>query len=523
MDIAVKPRDVDAGTGTQSKLRTGQEYLAALNDGRRVFVNGELLKNVAEHPATRGYARAVAAWYDAHCDKANEDVLTFVDEGGTRRPIMWMRQKNKAELLKRRRYHDTLFRLIGRGMFGRLPDVNNGVFLTYIDDPSPWEDNTVGYPSKGFADNIRRFWTKMVDENLNVAPAVIDPPVDRSRPEAEAESPNCRVVEYREDGVVISGVKAVATVSAFADWLMVGVFWRPGMPSEQVMYLVLPTNNPGLTIISREPVARPDCSAEEHPLMSLGDELDNMIIFDKVFVPRENIFHLGNPEHAHHYPQRLFDWLHWADLIRFGVKTELLAGLALLVGDGSGLLKIPATASRIADVIRFRETIRAFNVASDDAGFLTPGGMYKPNNIFLDFGRAYYQENGQDLANELLDLSGRSAIIQPSAADFREFGSVLDTMLKGAWNSGHDRLKLFRVIRDILLTDWGGRARMFDQFNGTPLNTIRFLTMMRTEFQPNGPLTAYAREVCGIPLVEGQITVKQQVADYVRAQDVAHR
>ncbi|MGB8897786.1 MAG: 4-hydroxyphenylacetate 3-hydroxylase N-terminal domain-containing protein, partial [Methylocella sp.] len=77
-------------------------------------------------------------------------------------------------------------------MFGRLPDVNNGVFLTYIDDPSPWEDNTVGYPSKGFADNIRRFWTKMVDENLNVAPAVIDPPVDRSRPEAEAESPNCR-------------------------------------------------------------------------------------------------------------------------------------------------------------------------------------------------------------------------------------------------------------------------------------------------------------------------------------------
>jgi hypothetical protein len=45
--------------------------------------------------------------------------------------------------------------------------------------------------------------------------------------------------------------------------------------------------------------------------------------------------------------------------------------------------------------------------------------------------------------------------------------------------------------------------------------------MMRTEYHPNGPLTAYAREVCGIPL-EGQITVKQHVADYVRAQDVAH-
>ena len=215
--------------------------------------------------------------------------------------------------------------------------------------------------------------------------------------------PNCRVVEKREDGIVINGVKAVATVPAFADWLMVGVFWRPGMPSDQVMYLVLPTNTPGVTIISREAVSRPDCSPEEHPLASLGDELDNMIIFDNVFVPRGHIFHLGNPDHAHEYPQRLFDWLHWADLIRFGVKSELLAGLALLVGDGSGLLKIPATASRIADVIRFRETIRAFIVASDDTGFLTPGGTYKPNNIFLDFGRAYYQENAKDLANELLD------------------------------------------------------------------------------------------------------------------------
>ena len=68
----------------------------------------------------------------------------------------------------------------------------------------------------------------MVDENLNVAPAVIDPPVDRSRPEAEAESPNCRIVEYRKDGIVINGVKAVATVSAFADWLMVGCVLAPG-------------------------------------------------------------------------------------------------------------------------------------------------------------------------------------------------------------------------------------------------------------------------------------------------------
>ena len=517
--MSATPKDIH-GKDTDVHLRTGKQYLEALNDGRRVFVNGQSIDNVATHPLTRDYANTVAAWYDAHHDAEYQDVMTFVDDHGVRRAKTWLLHKSKEELESRRIYHETVCRMFGRSFFGRMPDVNNSIFLTYIDDPMPWEENTIGADATGFADNIRSFWAKMVEGDINLAPAVIDPPVDRSRPEAEAESPNCRVVEQRDDGIVIHGVKAVATGTAFADWLMVGVFWRPGMPEDQVMYLVLPVNTKGVTLLSREGVARSDVSSEEHPLIGQGDELDNTIVFDNVFVPREFIFHLGNPEHAMHYPQRLFDWLHWADLIRFGVKSELIAGLALLVGDGSGLLKIPATASRIADIIRFRETIRAFNVAADATGFTTPGGMYKPNNILLDFGRAYYQQHAKDIIHELVDLSGRSAIIQPAAADFEEFGDVLNPMLRGAWADGKERLKVFRTIRDMFLSDWGERGRMFDQFNGTPLNTIRMLTMMRTEFQPNGPMTAFAREVCGVPLVEGQGTVKEQVAAYVQAQDV---
>jgi aromatic ring hydroxylase len=489
-----------------------------LNDGRRLILNGEPVENIATHRLTREYAATVAGWYDAHRDPANRDLLTF-DDNGVRRALVWKRPLDKAAIVQRQLYHETLYRTFGYSMFGRLPDVNDSILLTLVDDPEPWEANSRDCDSRGFADNIRRFWNRMMTENLNVAPAVIDPPVDRSRPDAEAESPNCKIVETRPDGIVINGVKAVATASAFADYIFVGVFWRPGMPGDQVMFLTVPLNAPGLTILARESVARPGASPEEHPLITMGDELDNTIILDHVFVPREHIFHLGNPEHAMHYPQRLFDWLHWADLIRFVVRAELMAGLALLVGDGSGLLKIPATAARIADIIRFRETLRAFLIAANETGFITPGGMYKPNNVMLDFGRGYYQEHANAIMHELVDLSGRSALIQPAASDFEEFGAILDPMLKGAWTSGRERLKVFRVIRDMFLSEWAGRSRMFDQFNGTPIQAIRMLTMMRTEFSPNGPLTAFAREVCGIDLVEGQVSARQQIVDYVRAQD----
>src|SRR4051812_20801732 len=44
-------------------------------------------------------------------------------------------------------------------------------------------------------------------------------------------------------------------------------------------------------------------------------------------------------------------------------------------------------------------------------------------------------------------------------------------------NGPFDRVKLGRVIRDLYLSDWGGRLWMFENFNGTPPQTIRILTM----------------------------------------------
>ena len=38
---------------------------------------------------------------------------------------------------------------------------------------------------------------------------------------------------------------------------------------------------------------------------------------------------------------------------------------------------------------------------------------------------------------------------------------------------------------------------MFEKFNGTPLYLINLLTMQRTEYQVDGPLTELARSVLG--------------------------
>src|SRR5205823_9753733 len=63
---------------------TGKEFLASLDDGREVWIYGERIKNIAEHPAFRNTARMVARLYDAlHRDHAeNKNLLTCPTEWG---------------------------------------------------------------------------------------------------------------------------------------------------------------------------------------------------------------------------------------------------------------------------------------------------------------------------------------------------------------------------------------------------------------------------------------------------------
>jgi 4-hydroxyphenylacetate 3-monooxygenase len=42
-----------SGQAVAASLRTGAEYLRSLRDGRQVFVDGEPVKDVTEHPALR--------------------------------------------------------------------------------------------------------------------------------------------------------------------------------------------------------------------------------------------------------------------------------------------------------------------------------------------------------------------------------------------------------------------------------------------------------------------------------------
>src|SRR6201981_1021583 len=134
-------------------MRKGDDYLRSLNDGRRVYVDGELVKDVSRHPAFRQAARSIAGLYDIAAEPSLRERMTFTSPK-TGEPVhrAWQIPKDHAGLRERRLFSETWAEATF-GLMGRAPDHVAGFFAGYASTPQFFA--TAG---KQFADNLVAFY-----------------------------------------------------------------------------------------------------------------------------------------------------------------------------------------------------------------------------------------------------------------------------------------------------------------------------------------------------------------------------
>src|SRR6185369_12874292 len=79
-------------------LKTGNEHLESLRDGRIVYIGSERVDDVTTHPAFRHAARTVAGIYDMKL--AQKEAMSF-EEGGERYSIYFLMPKTREDLARR--------------------------------------------------------------------------------------------------------------------------------------------------------------------------------------------------------------------------------------------------------------------------------------------------------------------------------------------------------------------------------------------------------------------------------------
>ncbi|MDP1671156.1 MAG: 4-hydroxyphenylacetate 3-hydroxylase N-terminal domain-containing protein, partial [Alphaproteobacteria bacterium] len=105
--------------------RTGVEYIKGLQDGRRIHVNGELVRDVTQYHGFRGVVGELARHYDRHHDVELRDALTFASpKDGARVSNSFLAGTDRG-LMEARVAGDRARSQFTYGLMGRLPDFMN--------------------------------------------------------------------------------------------------------------------------------------------------------------------------------------------------------------------------------------------------------------------------------------------------------------------------------------------------------------------------------------------------------------
>jgi len=150
-------------------LKTGDQHLESLRDGRTIYIGKEKVTDVTTHPAFCNAARSMAAIYDMKAAPENRDAMSF-EEGGKHFSTYFLKPKSRGDLEARSLAHRRIAEM-SYGMLGRSPD-HVASFVTGM-ATKPEEFGR-------FAGNLTAYYEHMRDNDIYAAYAVLPPQAARN-------------------------------------------------------------------------------------------------------------------------------------------------------------------------------------------------------------------------------------------------------------------------------------------------------------------------------------------------------
>jgi len=480
------------------RLKTGEEYKESLKDNRQIWVGGQKLNSVYDEPALAKGIDLLASMFDDQFTEEHADATTYYDEkAGAVLSRSWQIPRTKEDLAARRRMIEYTS-LKTAGTFGRPPDLAPSIVVgLYAYLPTfKKKKSLIDGIDPDFAENIERYMEYGQNNNLTASESLAGPQADRSSPKA-SEASLLKARKVTKDGVYIYGAKTVGSIAAQAnDIFFTNLGGIQETPADACIWGSVPIDTPGIKMISREMVSQPLSSKFDHPVASLGEEADQFIVFDNVFVPKDRLFNLGDPTAMSYYgPVCVF--AHWHVLTRLAVKAELFVGAGQMVLDYLGTGKIPAVQMMLGQLVEYAQTLRAFVTAAEALAVPTEGDVMRPDVGMLTAGRLYSIENYPKIIHILQELCGQGLVMRfgKKAFDNPEVGHFLHELLPGHGVSAMVKEQLMNFIWDMTSGSLAGRVALFENVNATPAPALR--ARLYNEVKRDG-YVAQVKKIAGI-------------------------
>ncbi|MEZ5226301.1 MAG: 4-hydroxyphenylacetate 3-hydroxylase N-terminal domain-containing protein [Acidimicrobiales bacterium] len=431
-----------------------------------MWLGGERVDDVVEHPMFAGGAKAIAAYYDLQMERPD---LLLVDDPESGEPInVSHRAPRTVEELRHRGDGLRAIAELSMGVMGRTPDYMNVTFAGFAEDRTRWagEDgsNEAGYQ------RLVDFQRRLRRDDLSLTHTIVHPTVNKATDKNFVDNPvPLHKVGETPDSIIVRGARLLATLAPYADEQTVypGGPLPPGSPSEYALSFTLPMDTPGLVFLCRDSGMRPDVDPVDAPFSSRFDEQDAFCIFDDVEVPKANVWIDGNVE-VYNSVMGMSSW--WPNImqqttVRALTKLEFAYGWASRMADTIGDAS-ERTLEFLGEILGYVEMTRSALIAGEARYTTWESGMVSLEARAMHPLRALLPE-WFTRVNDIIKIIGSHNLLQVSSqgqiADAR-INALIGEFMPGADDiTAEDRSNIFRTAWDFAGSSLGGRNELYER------------------------------------------------------------
>ena len=395
-----------------------------------VFIGDE--KVGRDDPRIRGGINIVRETYDRALDPEFEDLCTATSHlTGKKINRFTHIHQSVDDLMKKQRMTRVLCHRVG-GCIQRcmgIDALNALSVITYELDQALGTDHY---------ERFKKFLEYFQENDLAASCASTDAKGDRLKRPHEQEDPDqyLRIIESREDGIIVRGCKQSITNTPYVhEIIVVPCRFMGPEDKDYAVSFAIPGDWDGVKLLSR-PAYFKKSKHFENKTLTMGD-VETFIIFDDVFVPKERVF-LNGFDDPRQTPYAGFLALMFAHYHRHsytGCKpaiSEILASAAALVAEYNGIERTSHARDKISHLIGTAELVFAAGESSALHSEKSPSGTQVPDEILTNAGRRLA---GEEIYNEykiLADLSGGLIATLPYEGSFfsEEVGELAMKYLK---------------------------------------------------------------------------------------------
>jgi 4-hydroxyphenylacetate 3-monooxygenase len=446
-------------------VKTGKEHLAALRDGREVWLRGRRVEDVTTHRAFRNSVATSAALYDVQAAPENLELMTFDAGQGRRVNRAWQLPTSHAELVERRRaleaWAETHY-----GFMGRSPDHVASCISGMVMGAALFDAYS---PKRAAA--LRDYYAYARDNDLFLTYVIINPQADRSKAahQQEDELLSAGVVDEDAQGITVKGAKMLATSGIMANEVFVTCIQPLQKGDERyAISFAIPMNAKGLKVLSRKSYEEAAPSVFDNPLASRFDENDALLYFDEVKVPWERVFVDRDIEMTlkqfHATPAHTYQ--NYQCQIRLAVKLRFLVGIARRIAETNGILAFPQVRETLGQLAAEAGMVEGLMLGMEAKGSEV-GGYYVPDRHLLYSAQVLTQQLYPKIIATLRDLAGGGMIMLPSGVeDFSnpELRDLIGKTQRSPAMAPEERVKFFKLAWDAVGSEFASRHTQYEMF-----------------------------------------------------------